>query len=71
MVHEVHDRKSFLIQILESLRPGGKLLIAEPYLHVPKAKFRQIESDLIEVGLRIIAFPAVGFSRALLAEKED
>lgn len=71
MVHEVHDRKSFLIQILESLRPGGLLLIAEPYLHVPKARFSQIESDLREVGLRIIASPAVGFSRTLLALKES
>ena len=71
MVHEVHDQKSFLDQIHDRLKPGGKLLIAEPYLHVPKTRFRGIASDLRETGLKINASPAVGFSRTLLAVKES
>ena len=71
MVHEVHDRKSFLVQIRERLKLGGKLLIAEPYLHVPNARFQEIEYDLRETGLINHSSPAVGFSRTLLAVKEN
>lgn len=71
MVHEVQDRKSFIDQIWVRLKTGGKLLVAEPYLHVPKASFKEIETDLLETGFRINGSPVIGFSRALLAVKES
>ena len=69
MVHEVHDSRLFLKQIWALLRPGGQLLIAEPYLHVSKNRFEEIQSEVIETGFSIIRYPPVGFSRSILAVK--
>ncbi len=71
MVHEVHDRLSFLAQIRDLLKPGGKLLIAEPYLHVSRKDFLRTERIAGDVGLTLIKAPEIGFSRSLLAVKED
>jgi SAM-dependent methyltransferase len=70
MVHEVHDRESFISQIRSLLRPGGKLLIAEPYLHVSRDDFLQTSRILQKTGFKIIDQPKIGFSRTLVAAKE-
>jgi ubiquinone/menaquinone biosynthesis C-methylase UbiE len=70
MLHEVHDPGSFLVQIVNILRSGGKLLIAEPYFHVSSTKFTQISSVIQKAGLREIGSPQIGFSRSLLVQKE-
>ena len=70
MVHEVHDMPSFLKQIRALLNPGGRLLIAEPYIHVSIKKFQEIKSRLIEAGFSIVGSPAIGFSRSILVEKD-
>jgi len=71
MVHEVHNSRLFLNQIWTLLGSGGKLLIAEPYLHVPKNRFEEIKSEVIEAGFSIIGSPLIGFSRSLLAKKDN
>jgi len=70
MVHEVHDRVSFISQIRSLLRPGGKVLIAEPYLHVSRDDFLRTSSILEQTGFTIVDEPKIGFSRTLVAEKE-
>ncbi len=71
MVHEVHNSRSFLEQIRVMLKAGGRLLIAEPYIHVSRNKFREIESQLNEAGFSILGSPAIGFSRSILVEKDQ
>lgn len=70
MVHEVHDQKSFLGQIWNLLKPGGKLLVAEPYLHVPCKEFLQTEKILEEIGFTFIDEPEIGFSRTLVVGRD-
>jgi ubiquinone/menaquinone biosynthesis C-methylase UbiE len=70
MVHEVHNSRSFLEQIGVMLKAGGRLLIAEPYIHVSRIKFQEIESLLNETGFSILGSPTVGFSRSILVKKD-
>jgi len=70
MVHEVHNSRSFLDQIRVMLKAGGRLLIAEPYIHVSRNKFREIESQLNEAGFSRLGSPAIGFSRSILVKKD-
>jgi ubiquinone/menaquinone biosynthesis C-methylase UbiE len=70
MVHEVRDSLRFLEEIYTALRPGGRLLIAEPYLHVSVKKFKQIQFELGEIGFIYVNTPVIGFSRTILVEKE-
>lgn len=69
MVHEVHDSRSFLEQISDILKPGGKLLVVEPNIHVSKNRFEEIQFELIGSGFEIIGSPSIGFSRSILAQK--
>jgi len=71
MVHEVHNSRSFLEQIRDMLKVGGRLLIAEPYIHVSHNKFREIETQLNEAGFISLGSPAIGFSRSILVVKEE
>lgn len=39
MIHELPDADSFFREIQQALKPGGKLLIAEPLFHVNDSDF--------------------------------
>ena len=39
MIHETDDKAQVLTDLYASLKPGGSLLIAEPYIHVSKQSF--------------------------------
>ncbi|MCJ7735391.1 MAG: class I SAM-dependent methyltransferase, partial [Anaerolineales bacterium] len=69
MVHEVHHRREFLEQIFQLLKDGGRLLIAEPYLHVSGKTFQEMTSDLQAIGFSIQENSGIGFSRGILAQK--
>jgi hypothetical protein len=69
MVHEVHDSRSFLKQIRVMLKTGGRLLIAEPYVHVSQNRFGEIQAEVKDAGFSIVGSPRVGFSRTILAER--
>ena len=71
MVHEVHDLRSFLEQIWKMLRSGGHVLIAEPLIHVGKARFQQLFNEVVDVGYSIVETPTIGFSWSILAQKGD
>ena len=66
MVHEVPDRLPFLRQVHDSLKPGGRLLLAEPALHVSRAEFEFTVAVAEKVGFTVVARPRVGLSRAAL-----
>lgn len=66
MVHEVPDQGRLLAEIHGCLKPGGKLLVAEPKIHVPARAFRQTVGAAEELGFRVAEKPAVRWCRAVL-----
>ncbi len=66
MVHEVPDRERFLRQIAGLLKPEGRLLLAEPNLHVTKRAFDVTLGEAKTAGLRLIGAPKIALSRSAL-----
>jgi SAM-dependent methyltransferase len=69
VVHELPSAGTFFREAAEALRPGGRMLLAEPAGHVPQSQF-DAEIDLAQrAGLQIVERPAVRRSRAVLLAK--
>ncbi|MGI5862086.1 MAG: SAM-dependent methyltransferase [Myxococcales bacterium] len=66
MVHEVEDRGRLFAQLAASLAPDGRLLVAEPKVHVTKRAFEESLRIAEEQGLAVVGRPRVGLSRAAL-----
>lgn len=66
MVHEVPIAEALLKEIASLLKPGGKLLIVEPKIHVPAAAFEKTIEIAQQAGLKAIDGPKVLFSRSKL-----
>ena len=66
MLHEVPDQTAFLAEVRACLKPGGRLLIVEPRLHVGGAAFERSVEIACGAGLLSVARPAVAVSRAVL-----
>lgn len=69
MIHEVPDQRRLLAEIHGCLKPGGKLLVAEPKIHVTDPAFRQTVITAEEVGFRVAEEPPVRWCRAVVLEK--
>lgn len=50
MVHETDDKERLLQELYNSLKTGGTLLIAEPYIHVPKDNFQETVGYALKTG---------------------
>ena len=68
MVHEVKNKKSFFSELHSSLAPGGKILIAEPKMHVSPEAFQKTLEIAQSTGLRLCGQPAIRFSLTALFE---
>lgn len=68
MLHEVPAPAGFLRELRACLRPGGKILVAEPRLHVSGRAFLRAIEVAREAGLRVCAAPRVALSRAVVLE---
>ena len=64
MVHEVKDIPRFFGQVAAALRPGGKVLIAEPRVHVMQRRFDEILGYARAARFTVSDGPKVAFSRA-------
>lgn len=64
MAHEVKDQPAFFKEIVSLLKPGGKYLLAEPIMHVSAADFEATVRNTIASGLKPVADPKIGLSRA-------
>ena len=71
MVHETPDVKAFLGQVRAVLKPGGRLLVAEPKLHVTTAQFAATLALAAEVGLQVIRRPGIAICHAALLGKAE
>jgi ubiquinone/menaquinone biosynthesis C-methylase UbiE len=69
MIHEVPDQGSFLRQVFSLLKPGGKYLIAEPFLHVSDMDFQKTVELAAAAGFSTEAQPRISFSRAVLLKR--
>jgi ubiquinone/menaquinone biosynthesis C-methylase UbiE len=70
MVHEVPDQRRLLDEIHVCLKPGGKLLVAEPKIHVPGKAFQQTVAMAGELGFRVVEQPRVHGCRAAVFESD-
>ena len=66
MVHEAPDKKRFLGQIAALLKPKGKFLLVEPYLHVGKKAFDLTLEEANATGLILEGTPRIALSRSAL-----
>jgi ubiquinone/menaquinone biosynthesis C-methylase UbiE len=68
MVHETPDPKVFLRQVRALLKPGGKLLLVEPVIHVRQAAYDRTVQAALSAGFVLLQPRPVGMSRAALLE---
>lgn len=66
MLHELPDQGVFFSEVLSLLRPGGRLLVVEPPLHVSKASFSSSIGLALDAGFSSLSCPGVAFSRTAL-----
>jgi ubiquinone/menaquinone biosynthesis C-methylase UbiE len=69
MVHEVTDMRNFFRQVYGTLKPGGTFLIAEPKMHVTRARFDAMLPITVKAGFQITAAPSIRFSRSVVCKK--
>jgi len=66
MVHEVPDQKVFFEEMKSLLNPGGKILVAEPKIHVTKKSFSKMINSIESAGFLVIDRPKIVLSRSLV-----
>ena len=69
MVHETPDEMNFFKQVYALLRKSGKLLLAEPKLHVTGVEFQKTLAIADKVGFKFIDSPIISLSHTALLEK--
>ncbi len=69
MAHEVPNKNDFFGQLNSVLIPEGKLLIAEPKMHVTATRFQDILETAQTVGLELCGHPSIRFSHSAVFEK--
>ena len=68
MVHETPDPGRFYGQVHSALRPGGRLMVAEPIFHVRRSTWAAEVTAAQAAGFQTVAEPRVRFSRAAVLE---
>ena len=71
MVHEVPDQTKFFLEMKTLLKPGSKLLVAEPKVHVTRRKFEETLKKAEEGGLTVAEVPKVALSHTALLSLGD
>jgi ubiquinone/menaquinone biosynthesis C-methylase UbiE len=66
MVHEVPDKQRFFDQLKSRLQDNGKILIAEPKMHVSAAELNRTVEIARSSGLNCCETPAIRLSRTAL-----
>jgi ubiquinone/menaquinone biosynthesis C-methylase UbiE len=66
MVHEVPNQSKFFREMKLLLKPGGKLLLAEPTIHVTRPMFEETLEKAREVGFMVTETPKIFMSRTAI-----
>lgn len=69
MVHEVADRARFFAEVLAALKPGGRLLVVEPRLHVSERFFKGIVTAAESAGFALQGEETIRLSRAAVLRR--
>ena len=69
MTHETPDAMNFLKQVHAILKKSGKLLLAEPKLHVTATEFKKTVSLAQKLGFKRMVSPIISLSHTALFEK--
>jgi len=69
VVHELPDPPATFAQILQAMKPGGRVLMAEPKGHVSSTLFQQELEQARAAGLRSAAGPRMRRARTALLQK--
>lgn len=69
MAHEVPDKDRLFAEISNCLNNNGKLLIAEPKMHVSTDLFRKILNTAEESGFTLCNYVKIKLSRAAVLQK--
>ncbi len=69
VVHEMPDNKAFFRQAFAALRPGGKLLFAEPSNHIEESEFARSIENAKSAGLEVERMLDIPSSQAALLMK--
>ena len=69
MVHELPDLAGFFAEAARALKPGAKMLVAEPRGHVTSEDFAQTLALAKRAGLSVESEPIIRSSRAALLRK--
>ncbi|MCX6359390.1 MAG: class I SAM-dependent methyltransferase [Armatimonadetes bacterium] len=70
VLHEMRDPKGALEQITAALRPGGRLLLAEPTFHVHKPKFTETVRLAESTGLYWVDIVDIPMSHAAVLRRD-
>lgn len=68
MAHETPDELNFLQQVHAILKKSGKLLLAEPKLHVTDAEFRKTLTLAKKAGFNHLGSPKISFSHTAVLD---
>lgn len=71
VVHEFPDARKACEQIFAALRPGGRVLLAEPILHVRRSDFEATVTAAQAAGFSAVEGPAIPLSRTVLLERPE
>jgi ubiquinone/menaquinone biosynthesis C-methylase UbiE len=66
MVHEVPNQSKFFREMKLLLKPGGRLLLAEPTIHVTRPMFGETLEKAGEVGFMVTETPKIFMSRTAI-----
>lgn len=70
VVHEVPDAQRFFSELYETIKCGGKVLVAEPKGHVSREDFEVSVSIAGKIGFVIDNRPNIARSRTVIVTKE-
>jgi ubiquinone/menaquinone biosynthesis C-methylase UbiE len=68
VVHEFPSARTFFVEAAECLKPGGRLLLAEPSGHVTAAAFESELAEAARAGLHPLDRPVIRRSYAALLQ---
>ena len=71
MLHEVPDAERLVRELCDALAPGGKLLFAEPVVHVSHECFHQSVSMIEKSGLGDTGSPKIPLCRSRVFQKPE
>jgi ubiquinone/menaquinone biosynthesis C-methylase UbiE len=71
MVHEVSDQHRMFEELKSILKPGGRIWIIEPKLHVTRKAFERMVKRIEAAELEVNERPVVSLSRSVLISIKD